>query len=138
MNTYPKVGDRLPDLEFGHITQAQVDSYLSASGDTNPIHSDPDLAASVGLAGVPVPGMLMVAEVSRYAEKWRWCTAIVRVNAQFVAPVLVGGGLEIVGQVRMVDGAAQQCVLRVKVAQKGVLSMIAEIRVALTEKRTDG
>ncbi len=40
--------------------QAAVDRYLNLSGDINPIHSDAAQARAQGLAGVIVPGMLII------------------------------------------------------------------------------
>jgi acyl dehydratase len=58
------VGDRLPELrvtpDAGLTTR-----YAAASGDPNPIHTDPEYARNVGLPGVILHGLWTMAQVAR-------------------------------------------------------------------------
>lgn len=57
-------GDALPEL---HVTPDAdlTKRYAAASGDPNPIHTDPDFARKVGLPGVILHGLWTMAQVAR-------------------------------------------------------------------------
>jgi acyl dehydratase len=50
------------------LTREDLRRYAEASGDDNPIHLDDAAARRVGLPGVVVHGMLMMARLGAYAE----------------------------------------------------------------------
>ncbi len=59
-----KAGDSLPELRVtpdAGLTRR----YAEASGDPNPIHTDPDFAKQVGLPGVILHGLWTMAQVAR-------------------------------------------------------------------------
>jgi acyl dehydratase len=59
-----KPGDSLPELRV--TPDAGLTSrYAEASGDPNPIHTDPEFAKSVGLPGVILHGLYTMAQVAR-------------------------------------------------------------------------
>jgi acyl dehydratase len=59
-----KQGDSLPELRV--VPDAGLTKrYAQASGDPNPIHTDPDFAKSVGLPGVILHGLYSMAQVAR-------------------------------------------------------------------------
>ena len=57
-------GDSLPEL---HVTpdDGLTKRYAAASGDPNPIHTDPEFAKSVGLPGCILHGLWTMAQVAR-------------------------------------------------------------------------
>jgi acyl dehydratase len=58
------VGERLPELRVtpdADLTRR----YAAASGDPNPIHTDPEYARNVGLPGVILHGLWTMAQVAR-------------------------------------------------------------------------
>jgi acyl dehydratase len=59
-----QVGDSLPEL---HVTPdaGLTKRYAAASGDPNPIHTDPEFAKQVGLPGVILHGLWTMAQVAR-------------------------------------------------------------------------
>ena len=59
-----KAGDELPEL---HVTPDAdlTKRYAAASGDPNPIHTDPEFAKKVGLPGVILHGLWTMAQVAR-------------------------------------------------------------------------
>jgi acyl dehydratase len=64
VNAELKQGDAIPELRVtpdGGLTKR----YAEASGDPNPIHIDEDFAKSVGLPGVILHGLYMMALVAR-------------------------------------------------------------------------
>jgi acyl dehydratase len=52
------------------ITREQIKQYAEASGDFNPIHTDPAAAKKAGLPGCIAHGMLVMALGSRALSEW--------------------------------------------------------------------
>ncbi len=57
-------GDSLPELRVTPDA-GLTKRYAEASGDPNPIHTDPEFAKSVGLPGVILHGLYSMAQVAR-------------------------------------------------------------------------
>jgi acyl dehydratase len=64
MNADLKQGDSIPELKVTP-DDGLTKRYAEASGDPNPIHIDEDFAKSVGLPGVILHGLYMMALVAR-------------------------------------------------------------------------
>lgn len=60
-----KVGDQIPSLEIDSLKQSDLILYANASGDHNPIHTDPDFAKKSGLPTVIAHGMLVMSFLGR-------------------------------------------------------------------------
>jgi len=125
------VGHRLTPLAVPQITQDEVNAYLVVSGDDNPLHTDRDLAYRAGLANIPVPGMMVMAQMEQFIYSWAPCRNITKLMSRFVVPVLVDGDLGLEGRVVALDADAGQAVLRVTAAQAGKISVIAEAEVTI-------
>jgi acyl dehydratase len=131
MTILPAKGVLLPTLAIAAIDQIEVDAYLAASGDDNPIHRSAEIAARAGLSGIPVPGMLVMAQVARCAQAWSHCATITRLTARFFAPVLIDRALQVKARVVMLHEAKRRAVLRITVVQLGAIAVMAEADVAL-------
>jgi acyl dehydratase len=59
-----EVGDSLPELRVTPDA-GLTKRYAEASGDPNPIHTDPEFAKSVGLPGIILHGLWTMAQVAR-------------------------------------------------------------------------
>ena len=59
-----KQGDSLPELRVTPDA-GLTKRYAEASGDPNPIHTDPEFAKSVGLPGIILHGLYSMAQVAR-------------------------------------------------------------------------
>ena len=59
-----KAGDSLPELRVTPDA-GLTKRYAEASGDPNPIHTDPEFAKGVGLPGVILHGLYTMAQVAR-------------------------------------------------------------------------
>jgi acyl dehydratase len=98
-----KVGDQLQPLSRT-VAQEQIDAYAEASGDHNPIHVDPEFAASVGLPGAIAHGLL---EMGILAEALaRWAGGADRVHAlqvRFSKPLVAGDTITCTGTVTAID-----------------------------------
>jgi acyl dehydratase len=58
------VGDALPELRVTPDA-GLTKRYAEASGDPNPIHTDPEYAKNVGLPGIILHGLWTMAQVAR-------------------------------------------------------------------------
>lgn len=54
------IGDPVPTLVKPPITHLQLVRYAGASGDFNPLHTNPEVGESVGLGGIIAHGMLIM------------------------------------------------------------------------------
>lgn len=80
------------------VTRADLVAYAAASGDPNPIHTDEDVARSVGLPGVIAHGMYTLALAARYVDEWVGEPGqIAELAAKFTRPVVVPAGADGVG-----------------------------------------
>jgi acyl dehydratase len=59
-----KQGEHLPELRVTPDS-GLTKRYAEASGDPNPIHTDPEFAKSVGLPGMILHGLYTMAQVAR-------------------------------------------------------------------------
>lgn len=85
------------------VTQAQCDRYLALSGDGNPIHRDPALAADLGMAAPVVPGLLLLALGQPTAERLVPGRTPHRLTCRFMAPLATGAPFRIAAQRRGAD-----------------------------------
>jgi acyl dehydratase len=65
-----EVGTALPPLVLPPISRTTLALFAGASGDTNPIHVDLDVARSAGLDDVFAHGMLSMAYLGRLLTGW--------------------------------------------------------------------
>ncbi|MEE8370363.1 MAG: MaoC family dehydratase [Dehalococcoidia bacterium] len=73
----PGVGSELPPL-VKVVTQEKIDRYAAASGDHNPLHTDPEFAAGTQFGGTIAHGMLVLAylsEMMTVAFGLRWLSS---------------------------------------------------------------
>ena len=63
-------GDSIPELSIKPVVQMDLVRYAGASGDFNPIHTDPSFATKVGLDGTIAHGMFVMAQMGRYIGSW--------------------------------------------------------------------
>ncbi|HEY4532496.1 MAG TPA: MaoC/PaaZ C-terminal domain-containing protein [Kurthia sp.] len=62
-------GQALETLTNEPITVEQLKQYAQASGDLNPIHTDENVAKSVGLPSTIAHGMLIMGQLGRYVNQ---------------------------------------------------------------------
>ena len=94
------MGDSLPTIAKT-VTQAQLVEYSAASNDQNPLHLDPEFAASTQFGGIIAHGMLTLAFVSQmlltaFGRDWLE-SGILRVR--FRGAAYVGDQVETWGEV---------------------------------------
>ena len=80
-----QVGDALPAFSCSPITRTTLALFAGASGDTNPIHIDLDVARSAGLDDVFAHGMLSMAYLGRLLTSWVPQDRIISYAVRFIA-----------------------------------------------------
>ena len=119
-------GQELPVQSF-RITRADLVAYAAASGDQNPIHSDEEVARSVGLPGVIAHGMYTLALAARAADTWAGGPGrVLELAAKFINPVVVPAGdagaeLVVSGVVRSVADGQVTVAIEAVCAEQRVL-----------------
>lgn len=63
-------GAEIPELKTKEIHHMDLVRYAGASGDFNPIHTDPAFADKVGLGGTIAHGMFVMAQIGRCVTDW--------------------------------------------------------------------
>ncbi len=118
-------GEAIAPRRFGPYESTDIAAYAAASGDDNPLHTDPSLAAMAGLAKPPIHGMLMMGCFETYLHAWRPDLTIRKLTSKFIRPVLIGEAFEVTGKV--VQAAAEgPSVLRLMVKRDRDLVCLAE------------
>ena len=128
-------GEKLPTVER-QITQGRIDKYASASGDFNPIHVDPEFAATTEFGGTIAHGMMVAAMISHtmtLAFNSAWLAGG-RLKLKFRTPVFPGDTVTTFGEVqkvREVDGTREVvCSVGVR-KQSGEEAITGEATVAI-------
>lgn len=112
-----KEGDHLDVEEFGPITQEDLNKYSAASGDSNPIHLDPEVARSRGLDGTIVHGMFVMALMGRYWSRRFHPTLVKGFETRFTSISRPGDRFFVEGKVK-----------KVELDGEGILTITIEIR----------
>src|SRR6266446_888073 len=60
-----QVGDSIPQLVKSPVTHLQLVRYAGASGDFNPLHTDPKIGEMIGTGGIIAHGMLIMGFVGQ-------------------------------------------------------------------------
>ena len=107
-------GQRLPERAVT-LDQAALIRYAGASGDFNPLHWDPQFAATVSPTGsVVAHGMLSMGLLSGLLTDWLGDAGRVRsMSCQFKAPCPVDATLVFGGEVLDVDTGSNCATVRV-------------------------
>ena len=102
-----RVGDDLPALART-VTREDVRAYADAGGDQNPLHQDDDVARMVGFPGIIAHGMFTMGHLGACVSTWAGDPAnVVRLSAQFRAPVFMGEEIVAGGRVRSLDAGTR-------------------------------
>ena len=98
-----RVNAELPSLSRTVIRE-DVRVYADVGGDQNPLHQDDDVARSVGFPGIIAHGMFTMGHLATCVAAWAGGPAnILRLSAQFRAPVFMGEEIVAGGRVRAID-----------------------------------
>ncbi|WP_420409151.1 MaoC/PaaZ C-terminal domain-containing protein [Hoeflea sp.] len=126
-----EVGSMLPETVIAGISRGEIGCYAEVSGDDNPVHSDDELAAKLGLEGVPVQGMFVMALVSNYLEQWEHHNSVRKLHIRFVSPAFAETDFTINARVMAVRAAEDTAVLRIFLKQRDALVAMGEAHIAV-------
>lgn len=77
------VGDAIPKLVKSPISHLQLVRYAGASGDFNPLHTDPKIGELVGIGGIIGHGMLIMGFVGQMLSDYVGPSALRKFDARF-------------------------------------------------------
>jgi acyl dehydratase len=102
-----RVDAELPPL-IRIVTREDVRAYAAMGGDQNPLHQNDDVARSAGFPGIIAHGMFTMGHLAACVSAWAGGPAnILRLSAQFRAPVLMDEEITAGGRVRTLDEDAR-------------------------------
>jgi acyl dehydratase len=78
-----QVGDELSTLVKPPVTQVQLVRYAGASGDFNPLHTDPKVGEMIGTGGIIAHGMLIMGFVGQLLSDYVGPEALRQFNTRF-------------------------------------------------------
>ena len=78
-----QVGDAIPKLIKPSLTHLQLVRYAGASGDFNPLHTDPKFGEMVGTGGIISHGMLIMGFVGQMLSDYVGPTALRKFGVRF-------------------------------------------------------
>ena len=118
-------GATIAPATLGPFTADDLVAYAAASGDENPLHFDPALAAQAGLSAPPIHGMLIMAQLEPYLRAWRPDLPVRKMSTKFVEPVLAGETFEVSAKVVQAQ-PGQPAVVRLTVRRGTAIVALAE------------
>jgi len=78
-----QVGDAIPRLIKSSVTHLQLVRYAGASGDFNPLHTDPKIGEMLGIGGIITHGMLIMGFVGQMLSDYVGPTALRKFDVRF-------------------------------------------------------
>jgi len=102
----PKIGKIITSSRV--FAQADFDQFAALSGDDNPIHVDPDFAATTRFGATVAHGMLLYGGICGLIDEHFPGLAQIDQNLMFMAPTFANEEITIRGEVVEVDTASSQ------------------------------
>src|SRR6266849_1947382 len=78
-----QVGDAIPKLVKAPVTHLQLVRYAGASGDFNPLHTDPKVGELIGTGGIIAHGMLIMGFVGQLVSDYVGPEALRKFGVRF-------------------------------------------------------
>lgn len=78
-----QVGDEIPKLVTAPVTHLQLVRYAGASGDFNPLHTDPKIGEMIGVGGIIAHGMLIMGFVGQMLSDYVGPQALKKFGVRF-------------------------------------------------------
>jgi len=78
-----QIGDEIPKLMKAPITHLQLVKYAGASGDFNPLHTDPKIGEAIGTGGIIAHGMLIMGFIGQMLSNYVGPQALKKFGVRF-------------------------------------------------------
>ena len=78
-----QVGDASPKLVKSPVSHLQLVRYAGASGDFNPLHTDPKIGELIGVGGIIAHGMLIMGFVGQLLSDYVGPTTLRKFDVRF-------------------------------------------------------
>ena len=78
-----QVGDAIPKLVKSPVSHLQLVRYAGASGDFNPLHTDPRIGELIGVGGIIAHGMLIMGFVGQMLSDYVGPTTLRKFDVRF-------------------------------------------------------
>lgn len=78
-----QVGDEIPKLVTAPVTHLQLVRYAGASGDFNPLHTDPKIGEAIGVGGIIAHGMLIMGFTGQMLSNYVGPQALKKFGVRF-------------------------------------------------------
>lgn len=123
-------GSLVAEAHSGPITREMLVAYAEASGDLNPLHTDPAFAQKAGFPDVIVHGMLGMALLGRLVTEHFGSTPLRNLSARFAGIVPVGTSLHCCA--RLESRSTDEAVLALEARNaEGTVLIAGQARLAL-------
>ena len=102
------------------VTQDMMNTFLNLTGDTNPMHTNPEYARENGFDSPLVYGLLTTSFYSTLAGVYlpgKYCL-LQEVSAQFTKPVFVGDVLTVSGKVSEVQETFKRIIIKARITNQ--------------------
>lgn len=94
-----QVGDSIPALEKAPVSHWQLVRYAGASGDFNPLHTDPKVGEMIGTGGIIAHGMLIMGFVGQFLSDYAGPTALKKFGVRFKGMTRIGDVITVSGTI---------------------------------------
>ena len=92
-----QIGDALPKLVKPPVTHLQLVRYAGASGDFNPLHTDPRVGEMIGTGGIIAHGMLIMGFVGQLLSGYVGPQALRKFDVRFRGMTRLGDEITCTG-----------------------------------------
>jgi 3-hydroxybutyryl-CoA dehydratase len=97
------VGGQPQTRTIGPITQTDVVRFAGAGGDFNPLHHDPEAAASAGFAQPIAMGQMTAGILAAWLTDWCGVEHLRAYEVRFRAPLSLGDTIVLAGTVASIE-----------------------------------
>ncbi|TMC23534.1 MAG: dehydratase [Chloroflexi bacterium] len=94
-----QVGDSIPQLVKDPMTHLRLVRYAGASGDFNPLHTDPKVGELIGTDGIIAHGMLIMGFVGQLLSDYVGPESLRKFNVRFKGMTRLGDVITCTGTV---------------------------------------
>ena len=94
-----QVGDTIPELVKPPVTLNQLVRYAGASGDFNPLHTDPKVGERIGTGGIIAHGMFVMGCAGQMLSDYVGPTSLRKFGVRFKSMTHLGDVLTCSGQI---------------------------------------